>query len=186
MKRSGIRDSIREMVHYRRSRVPGGTFFFTVALRDRKAETLVNHVDAMRHAIRDVRARRPFVIDAMVILPDHLHAVWTLPSGDADYSGRWRAIKSGFVRALRARGSPLTTNAKGECDVWQRRFWEHQIRDEQDLARHVDYVHINPVKHGLVQRVADWPWSTFHRHVRTGNLPADWASAIDVTGEFGE
>ena len=174
------------MVHYRRSRVPGGTFFFTVALRDRSEHTLVEHVHALRRTIQNVRERRTFAIDAMVILPDHLHAVWTLPTGDSDYSGRWRAIKSGFVRCLRAQGISLSANSKGEYDVWQRRFWEHQIRDEADLARHVDYVHINPVKHGLVERAIDWQWSTFHRYVRMKILPPDWAMATDVRGDYGE
>jgi putative transposase len=174
------------MVHYRRSRVPGATFFFTVASRDRRADTLVRHVDFLRAAVKHERARKPFVIDAMVVLPDHVHAVWTLPAGDADYSGRWRAIKSGFVRRLRAQGLALTANAKGEHAVWQRRFWEHQIRDETDLARHVDYVHVNPLKHGLVERVADWRWSTFHRYLRLGILPADWATEASVEGAFGE
>ena len=121
----------------------------------------------------------------MVVLPDHVHAVWTLPSGDSDYSGRWRSIKSGFVRRLQTQGLALTANAKGEHAVWQRRFWEHQIRDELDLAR-VDYIHINPVKHGWAERVADWRWSTFHRYVRLGMLPIDWAAEPSMEGTFGE
>jgi putative transposase len=174
------------MVHYRRSRSPGATFFFTVALRDRRADTLVRYVDSLRNAMRHERARRPFTVDAMVVLPDHVHAVWTLPSGDSDYSGRWRSIKSGFVRRLQTQGLALTANAKGEHAVWQRRFWEHQIRDELDLARHVDYIHINPVKHGWAERVADWRWSTFHRYVRLGMLPIDWAAEPSMEGTFGE
>jgi putative transposase len=136
--------------------------------------------------MRHERARRPFTVDAMVVLPDHVHAVWTLPSGDSDYSGRWRSIKSGFVRRLQTQGLALTANAKGEHAVWQRRFWEHQIRDELDLARHVDYIHINPVKHGWAERVADWRWSTFHRYVRLGMLPIDWAAEPSMEGTFGE
>jgi putative transposase len=132
------------------------------------------------------RARRPFEIEAMVVLPDHMHAVWTLPENDADFSDRWRAIKSGFVRRLRTQGVALKANAKGEHEVWQRRFWEHQIRDESDLARHVDYIHINPVKHRLVERVVDWRWSTFHRYVRLGVLPANWAAEPCSEGAFGE
>jgi putative transposase len=174
------------MVRYRRLRTAGGSYFFTVALRNRRADTLVTHIQELRHAIEQTRALRPFDIDAMVVLPDHLHAVWTLPQTDSDYSGRWRSIKSGFVRALRADGMTLVANAKGEHSVWQRRFWEHQIRDEEDMQRHVDYVHINPVKHGLVQRAVDWPWSSFHRFVRDGLLAADWACAPDGIGGFGE
>jgi putative transposase len=155
-------------------------------LRDRRADTLVRYVDSLRNAMRHERARRPFTVDAMVVLPDHVHAVWTLPSGDSDYSGRWRSIKSGFVRRLQTQGLALTANAKGEHAVWQRRFWEHQIRDELDLARHVDYIHINPVKHGWAERVADWRWSTFHRYVRLGMLPIDWAAEPSMEGTFGE
>ena len=174
------------MVRYRRLRTAGGTYFFTVALRNRRADTLVAHIHELRHAIERARVLCPFNIDAMVVLPDHLHAVWTLPEGDSDYSARLRSIKSGFVRALRARGATLVANAKGEHSVWQRRFWEHQIRDENDMQRHVDYIHINPVKHGLVPRVADWPWSSFHRYVRDGLLAADWACAPDEINGFGE
>jgi putative transposase len=155
-------------------------------LRDRRADTLVRYVDSLRNAMRHERARRPFTVDAMVVLRDHVHAVWTLPSGDSDYSGRWRSIKSGFVRRLQTQGLALTANAKGEHAVWQRRFWEHQIRDELDLARHVDYIHINPVKHGWAERVADRRWSTFHRYVRLGMLPIDWAAEPSMEGTFGE
>src|SRR6185369_4329424 len=159
------------MVHYRRACVPGGTFFFTVALNDRKANTLVANVAALRKVLDEVRSTRPFHINAMVVLPEHLHAIWTLPEGDADYSARWRSVKAGFVIALRREGFASRPNMKGEHAVWQRRFWEHQIRNDDDMARHVDYVHINPVKHGLVKRVSDWRWSTFHRYVREGILP---------------
>ena len=110
----------------------------------------------------------------MVVLPDHLHAIWTLPAGDADYSGRWRAIKAGFTRGLVTSGLPLVRSDKGEYDLWQRRFWEHTVRDESDLAGHVEYIHFNPVKHGLVKQVRDWPWSSFHQYVRRGWLAEDW------------
>ena len=174
------------MVNYRRARTEGGTYFFTVTLRDRRSDALTANIDSLRKVLRMTMERRPLRMDAMVILPDHLHAVWTLPPDDADYSGRWRSIKSGFVRALRREGVPLSFNHKGECDLWQRRFWEHRVRDEEDLRRHVDYVHINPLKHGLVRRVSEWPWSTFHRYVREGKLSADWAGEASVVGEFGE
>src|SRR5262249_39941628 len=117
------------------------------------------------------------VIEAVVVLPDHLHCIWTLPPDDKDYSHRWRLIKSRFSRALSAAGAPVRKNARGEYNVWQRRFWEHTVRDEQDFNAHVDYIHYNPVKHGLVTRVADWPHSSFHRFVRVGWLDADWAAA---------
>lgn len=164
------------MVHYRRNRVAGATYFFTVTLADRRSRVLTDHVDILRGVFRRVRAARPFEMVVMVVMPEHLHTVWTLPEGDADYSGCWKAIKAGFTHELRRGGMELARNAKGEYDLWQRRFWEHTVRDEADLARHADYIHYNPVKHGLVERVKDWPWSSFHRYVRQGLLPEDWAA----------
>jgi putative transposase len=159
------------VVQCRRNYVPGGAFFFTVALRDRRATTLVNNIGALRAAMWRTLRQRPFVIDAMVVLPDHIHTVWTLPSCDVDYAGRWRLLKSCFTQALTKAGAGLLRNARGECDLWQRRYWEHTIRGVADLARHVDYIHFNPVKHRLVERVGDWPYSTFHRYVRGGLYP---------------
>ena len=166
------------MVDYRRNRVPGGTYFFTVNLLDRRSCLLVEHIDWLREAVRAVKRRRPFEIDAWVVLPDHLHAVWTLPEGDADYSGRWRSIKIAFAKGLpkTERCSAVRLN-KGERGIWQRRFWEHTIRDDADYAAHVDYVHVNPLKHGLVERLADWPYSSFHRAVARGVYHQDWAAA---------
>ena len=166
------------MVDYRRNRVPGGTYFFTVNLLDRRSCLLVEHIDWLREAVRAVKCRRPFQIDAWVVLPDHLHAVWTLPEGDADYSGRWRSIKIAFAKGLpkTERRSAVRLN-KGERGIWQRRFWEHTIRDDADYAAHVDYVHVNPLKHGLVERLADWPYSSFHRAVARGVYHQDWAAA---------
>ncbi|WP_074547802.1 transposase [Dyella sp. AtDHG13] len=169
------------MVNYRRTLVMGGTYFFTVVLRNRRADTLVSHVDMLRDALRQTRLRRPFHIDAFVVLPEHLHAIWTLPADDADYSGRWRMCKSLFVRHLPRRGWAADARR-----IWQPRFWEHLIRDEADFAKHVDYIHYNPVKHGHVGRVADWPWSSFHRFVRDGRLPMDWACAGEPAGRLGE
>ncbi|HZH81546.1 MAG TPA: transposase [Phototrophicaceae bacterium] len=164
------------MVFYRRSFVPGGTYFFTVALTDRNRDWLVKHVDLLRAAFRHARREQPFAIEAVVVLPEHLHCIWTLPPGDADYSQRWRLLKSRFSRALSAGGVPVRKNAKGEYNVWQRRFWEHTVRDERDFQAHVDYIHYNPVKHGLVTRVGDWPYSSFHRFVRLDWLHSNWAS----------
>ncbi len=175
------------MVLYRRNRVAGGTYFFTVTLRDRSSDVLVRHVGLLRDAFRRVWTERPFTIDAIVILPDHLHAIWTLPDGDADYSGRWRAIKSHFTHELRISGMPLISDKRGEYRLWQRRFWEHTIRDDTDFQRHVDYIHWNPIKHGLTQCVADWPYSSFHKYVCLGLLPPEWATAInEVQSEYGE
>ncbi|HRH81855.1 MAG TPA: transposase [Thiobacillaceae bacterium] len=164
------------MPNYRRNRVPGGTYFFTVNLLERGSTLLVSNVDALRDAVRKVRAARPFHIDAWVVLPDHMHAVWTLPPDDADYSARWKAIKIAFAKALpKAEYLSPVRAGKGERGIWQRRFWEHTIRNEQDYAAHVEYVHINPVKHGLVASVRDWPHSSFHRYVALGVYARDWA-----------
>ena len=175
------------MVFYRRNFVAGGTYFFTATLADRKCDWLVRHVDLLRAAFRHARRERPFAIEALVVLPDHLHSIWTLPPGDADYSHRWRLIKAQFSRDLLLAGAPIHQSAKGEYNVWQRRFWEHTVRDEADLLAHVDYIHYNPVKHGLVTRVSDWPYSSFHRFVRMGWLSADWADDPNLSeGMTGE
>ena len=176
------------MVLYRRNRIAGGTYFFTVTLRDRTSALLVEQIDHLREAFRETKRTHPFHIEAMVVLPEHLHAIWTLPSGDNDYSGRWRAIKARFTRSLVESGVGIQRNPKGEYNLWQRRFWEHTLRDEVDLRRHVEYIHFNPVKHGWVTRVSDWPHSTFHRYVRAGIYPVDWAGdsrGIEASG-FGE
>jgi putative transposase len=175
------------MVGYRRNFVPGGTFFFTVTLSDRRSSLLVEQIASLRDAFRATRGERPFMIDAIVVLPEHLHVVMTLPQGDSDFSGRWRRIKSVFTRQAVAHGVPVTQNRRGEYSLWQRRFWEHTVRDEIDFARHVDYIHYNPVKHGLVKRVRDWPHSSFHRYVRSGILPEDWGGIVEPEGTlFGE
>jgi putative transposase len=167
--------------------VAGGTFFFTVALADRRSSALVEHVAALRAAFRQTRHERPFQIDAIVILPEHLHAIMTLPPEDADFSGRWRRIKSQFTRDVVRAGLPVTRDRRGEYMLWQRRFWEHTIREELDFARHVDYIHYNPVKHRHVARVSEWPHSSFHRYVRKGVLPQDWARVAGGEGaDFGE
>ena len=175
------------MVRYRRNYIAGGTYFFTLALQDWTSSALVEHAGALRASFRGVRHEHPFAIDAIVILPDHLHAIWTLPDGDFDFSNRWRRIKADFTRRLSAAGVSLSRHGNGEYALWQRRFWEHTIRDDSDFERHVDYVHFNPVKHGLVNRVRDWPYSSFHRYVRYGVLPPDWAGdAGDPNMNFGE
>lgn len=165
------------MVRYRRNRVPDGTFFFTVTLRDRRGDALVRHVDVLRESRRRARVRIPHEVIAVVVLPDHLHAVLRMRDGAGDYPALWPEIKKGFTRCL---GIP------GGASSWQPRFWEHTIRDEEDLRAHVDYVHINPVKHGLVSSLAEWPYSSFHRYVRAGVLPADWAGVVVSKGAFGE
>jgi putative transposase len=175
------------MVNYRRNFVPGGMFFFTVTLADRHSSALVDYIAELRAAFRMTRNERPFTVDAIVVLPEHLHVLMTLPPNDSDFSGRWRRLKGLFTRYVVGLGAPVERNHKGEYALWQRRFWEHTIRDEEDFVRHVDYIHFNPVKHGLMSRVCDWPHSSFHRYVRQGLLPNDWAGVIKEGGlDFGE
>ena len=141
----------------------------------------------MRGAFREARTKRPFVIDAVVILPEHLHCIWTLPQGDADYASRWRIVKDSFSHSLHEVGIARKRSGKGELDVWQRRFSEHTIRDEADLETHANYIHYNPVKHGIVRRVADWPHSSFHRFVKLGMIESGWAGDFALTTvAFGE
>jgi putative transposase len=172
------------MTGYRRHFVPGGRFFFTVNLADRKQSLLTTYIAQLRNAFQEIRQRHFFTMDAIVVLPDHLHAIWTLPDGDADYAMRWRLIKSTFSRHIPpSENVSFSRQRKGERGIWQRRYWEHTIRDENDFGRHVDYIHINPVKHGYVSRVCDWQPSSFHRMVKLGIYPADWAG--DVSGHAG-
>ena len=162
------------MTAYRRDQTPGATWFFTLNLADRKSALLTTHVDLLRASFTHVMRLHPWHIDAIVVLPDHLHALCTLPAGEADFALRWRLIKTGFSRAL-PYGEHISASRqlKGERGIWQRRYWEHRIRDDDDFSRHVDYIHHNPRKHGHVEHIADWPWSSFHRYVAVGLLPRD-------------
>src|SRR5437762_1154180 len=173
------------MTNYRRNFAAGGSFFFTVNLAERRLRLLTEHIDELRSAFRETRRDHPFTIDAMVVLPDHLHAVWTMPEDDANVATSWRLIKSAFSRSLTS-GERISDSraAKGERGIWQRRYWEHTIRDQNDFTRHIDYIHINPVKHGLAARVRDWPYSSFDRMVKLGVYPEDWAG--DATGDGGD
>lgn len=164
------------MTDYRRDHTPGATWFFTLNLVDRSSDLLVEHIDPLRAAFRYAMGRHPWFIDAIVILPDPLHALCTLPANDVDYALRWRLIKTHFSRAI-ARTEDISPSRarRGERGIWQRRYWEHRIRDENDFAQHADYIHNNLRKHGYVERVDDWPWSSFHRYVRAGLLPENWA-----------
>ena len=150
------------MSNYRRLRIPGASIFFTVALADRGADLLVREIDRLRTAVRTTRQERPFGIGAWVVLPDHMHCVWRMPDGDTDYSTRWRLIKSRFSRELPKGRLRQSHERRQERGMWQRRFWEHHIRDEADFAAHVRYCWMNPVKHGLVGRPEDWPHSSVH------------------------
>lgn len=171
-------------MRYRRAFVPGGSWFFTVVTERRKPVLASPEtVEVLREAFRRVREKRPFHIDAMVVLPDHLHAIWTLPPGDADFATRWRLIKTWFTKHCDpALCSP--TNAarmrKAEQAFWQHRYWEHLLRDETDFARHMEYIHYNPVKHGYVGAPQEWPFSSFHRYVAAGAYPEDWGKGIVI------
>ncbi len=137
------------MSNYRRAFVPGGCWFFTVNLLDRNSTLLIENIVSLRDAVRETKQRYPFKIDAMVVLPDHVHAIWTLPIGDADFSVRWRWIKIRFSKSIPT-GERLSAvrEARGERGIWQRRYWEHLIRDDRDLQHHINYCWFNPVKHG--------------------------------------
>ncbi len=175
-------------MHYRRAKTAGGTYFFTVNLNDRKSDLLVQKIDALRDVMRKVRNRHPFTIVAMVVLPDHLHAIWRLPPTDRDFPMRWSLIKSAFSRLMpKAEVVRKSRVKKRERGIWQRRYWEHRIRDDADLARHVEYIHFNPVKHGCVDRAADWRYSSIHRYIKQGWVTADWSAGLRIeTGTFGE
>ncbi|MFI8482548.1 REP-associated tyrosine transposase [Pseudomonas sp. NPDC078700] len=176
------------MSNYRRARAPGETYFFTVNLYDRKSDLLVREIDLLRESVRSTRARHPFYIEAWVVLPEHMHCMWKLPPGDNDFALRWQVIKFAFSKRLRA-VEPRTVNQRrrAERGIWQRRYWEHLIRDAQDYQQHFDYIHYNPLKHNYVGRLADWPYSSFHRAVAMGIYPEDWCGRpSDDTGDFGE
>jgi len=165
------------MPNFRRAWIPGGTYFFTINLLQRNHNNLlVRHIDLLRNAIQKVRRSHPFIIHAWVVLPDHMHCVISLPEDDVDFSLRIRLIKLDFSKNIpNTEWRSEARLRRGERGIWQRRFWEHSIRDERDFSAHMDYVHINPLKHGLVRKVLDWPYSTFHRLVEQGIYPSDWA-----------
>ena len=165
------------MPNYRRAWCPGGTYFFTLNLLIRQGnDLLIRHIELLRASVQKVKQRHPFIIHGWVVLPDHLHCVIELPENDTDFPMRWRLIKMEFSKAL-PRLEKISPNRqqRGERGIWQRRFWEHLIRNDADYLAHIDYIHINPVKHGLVKYLVDWPYSTFHRLVDKGIYTNDWA-----------
>ncbi len=204
------------MSGYIRPKVAGTTVFFTVALANRGSRLLVDQIDLLRKTVAAERIARPFHVDAWVVLPDHMHAVWTLPQADSEYSVRWAAIKARFTMALRRAAEadgrrpgfspgrseipaeyPVVQSGrfaglkpglrvdKREVAVWQRRFWEHHIRDARDFEAHVRYCWGNPVKHGFVERAVEWPYSSIHRDIRLGRVEPDWVGGM-TEGKFGE
>ena len=169
-------------MNYRRAWHMGGTYFFTVNLLQRKNNRLlVEHIDVLRRVVKTVKASHPFTIHAWVVLPEHLHCVIELPKGDADFKTRWMLIKMLFSKAIpKTEYVSKIRQQRRERGIWQRRYWEHLIKNDADYAAHMNYVHINPVKHGLVTQVMDWPYSTFHRLVKMGVYPFDWAGGKEV------
>ncbi|MHC9512107.1 REP-associated tyrosine transposase [Kangiella sp. M94] len=175
------------MANYRRAYENGATYFFTVNLQDRNSSLLTDNIHLLTKAIRTVRRSYPFQTDALVILPEHLHTVITLPDSQYDFSIIWRYIKGEFSRSIKPSQSEINvTQTRSERGIWQRRFWEHKIRGPKDYENHINYCYYNPVKHGYVSNVADWKYSTFHRDVAKGLFPKDWASNSNFEGSFGE
>lgn len=167
------------MTQYRRLRLNGATYYFTLCLQDRSATALTDHIDTLRWAYARTVAELPVTCVAMVVLPDHLHAVWTLPEGDAGFSERWRRIKARFSLALPELAQPRASqSAKRDRGIWQRRFWEHAVRGPAELADLVEHCRMNPVRHGLVQDPADWPYSSF---AKAANLPVTMGTSAHPT-----
>ena len=178
------------MPEYRRAKEPGATYFFTVVtFKRQKFLCEPESRNILRSAIKKVKGTYPFLIEAWVLLPEHLHCIWTLPEGDSDYSTRWAVIKKEFTKRItriktNALGNIEITNSRKkrrESRVWQRRFWEHMIRDQDDFNQHIDYIHYNPVKHSLVKEPRQWPFSTFHGFVKSGLYPEDWGAHVSET-----
>jgi putative transposase len=174
-------------MHYRRQRLEGGTYFFTVATFDRRP-ILIDNIENLRRAFAIVMKERPFIIDAHVIMPDHIHMIWTLPEFDSDYPTRWRLIKHYFSRMILPRNDELISLArisKKERQIWQRRYWEHVIRDDQDLNNHIEYIHYNPIKHGKTKEPGEWEFSSFNKFVKNGYYPPSWKPEKDlITGNY--
>lgn len=174
------------MPNYRRASVKGGTYFFTVVTHNRKPILCEeNSRETLKACIHEIRKEHPFTIDAWVLLPDHIHCIWTLPRGDNDFSIRWRLVKRRFTMWYRKNvnetlGLTKSRRKRGEQGIWQRRFWEHLIRDETDFKRHCDYIHYNPVKHGYVKAPKEWGFSTFDGFVKKGVYDIEWGAGVDV------
>ena len=175
-------------MQYRRANIAGGTYFFTVNLAERGKSILIEHIAYLRNTINLVKKRHPFIVDAMVVMPDHFHLLMTLPPNDNDFAKRIMLIKAGFSRSLpKTERINRSRKLKGERGIWQRRYWEHMIRNETDYARHVDYIHYNPVKHGCVKNASEWQYTTLHQFIERKIVSPDWGRADDFEIEnFGE
>jgi putative transposase len=168
-------------MEYRRYKLAGGTYFFTINLLNRKGCLLTAHADILKQAFSYVKQRHPFEIHAIVVLPEHMHLIMELPENDDDFPKRIMLIKQYFSRHIvKTEAIKKSRQNKGERGIWQRRYWEHCIRDEQDFQHHVDYIHINPVKHGLVNRASDWQYSSIHQYIKRGIYPENWATDIEL------
>lgn len=175
-------------MHYRRVYIEGGCYFFTVVTKKRRKIFFDDNVKRLRAAFKSVMQKRPFVINAAVILPDHLHFIWTLPEHDSDYSTRWRLIKSVFTKQYPDKFTVQNANRKKkkQQEIWQYRGWEHCLCDELDIQRHIDYIHYNPVKHGLVKRASDWQYSSIHQYIKSGALDEHWGEGeMDFADDVG-
>ena len=168
------------MPNYRQIHAPGGTYFFTVVTCDRMPILSSEpNIELLKKITRETQRNHPFDQIAYCILPDHIHCIWTLPVSDKDYCTRWMLIKARFSREYKP-GSDVEEHIsdsrarKRERDVWQRRFWEHAIRNDEDLSKHIDYIHFNPIKHGVVKRLSDWKWSSFHEFIDGGYYDKNW------------
>lgn len=171
------------MVNYRRNFTKGGMYFFTLVLQDRSKDYLMRYIDKFRFAYKETQKHYPFETVAICILPDHLHLIMQLPENDDNYSIRIAFLKTQFTKILplHCRNPNDSQNKRRETGIWQRRFWEHLIKDDKDLSNHIDYIYYNPVKHGYVKNVSDWQFSSFHRDVRNGMYPMDWGNNVDIT-----
>jgi len=165
------------VVNYRRSLIPGGTYFFTITLQNRKSRLLVDRIHLFKKAVQRVKEQHPFKIKAYVVLPEHLHMIWELPKGDSNYSQRWKKIKALFSKSIHKSGLEISKTKHNEYCLWQRRFWEHTIKDMLDFENHVNYIHYNPIKHGLVDDLHDWPYSSFHHYVQSGLISENWGTS---------
>ena len=161
-------------MRYRRAYQRGGCYFFTQVTKDRNPIfSKTENIALLREAFFRVKQKYPFDIDAAVVLPDHIHCIWRMPEEDCDYSRRWRLIKTWFTKNC------------SDSSVWQRRFWEHMIRDETDYRHHLDYIHFNPVKHGYVNNAQAWPHSSFKKFEARGYYSPDWGSDLDLPEAIG-
>ncbi|MDX1514862.1 MAG: transposase [Gammaproteobacteria bacterium] len=179
------------MTEYRRAKTPGGTYFFTVCTRNRSQILTRDLVwQSLTEAFNSVRRKWPFYLNAWVVLPDHLHCLWTLPEGDSDFSKRWSMIKRIVTQRCEASSdfSLVSKNSRREGKIWQRRFWEHLVRSDDDYRLHLDYIHWNPVKHGYVNSAIAWRYSSFSRFVTRGIYDPDWGVAESTfeSRRFGE